>query len=448
MTAASVSRPSLRLPVIGAIVAAVLLFAGYRIAYAPPAIGPAPARIWGTGYPQNFNEAVARFREEAAVGEGRASQTPDDWLSWQDAAAAWLSVARLTGDPVDFAKAEGALKQAFAIAPKGAGPHHLLAAFEVAAHRVGKAQTAIEATDRYAVPDRADVRGDAVGIKGDVDLYRGRYGHALGHYGVAEKLAGPVIACRTANLYAWLGRTNDALKTLARCEAGPNMRTPQFAAGVDLQRGIIQLQRGRLDEAAEAFERANRVFPGYWRIEMRMAQIMALRGDVARGIAAFERIANRTGNPEPMDILAGLYRAQGDGERSRAWAERAAKGWQARLAAYPEAAWAHAAEHELAFGDSKRALAYAGRDAKNRPYAESLLILAKAWMANGRADYAAALASKVNRSGWQSVEQHIVAADALALLGKGDEAKAERAIAEKLNPEAGARNPAFAWLDH
>lgn len=447
MTATAASKPSFRVPVVGIVIVALVLFAGYRLAYAPPDAPPL-GRVWGTGYPQSSNEAVAHFREAGSVAERRAGETPDDWLSWQDAAAAWLSVARLTGNPADFARAEAALEKAFAIASPGAGPHHILSAFEFAVHRLSKAQTAIDATDRYAVPDADEVRGDGVGIKGDIALYRGDYGHALGHYEVAEKLAGPIIACRAANLYAWLGRTTEALTALARCEAGPKMRTPQFAAGVDLQRGIIQLQRGRLDEAEEAFERANRTFPGYWRIGMRLAQIKALRGDITGGIGAFEAIADRTGNPEPMDILAGLYRAQGDGARSRAWAARAAAGWQVRLAAFPETAWAHVAEHELAFGDPRRALGYAARNARNRPYAESLLILAKAWMANGRADYAVALADKVNRSGWQSVEQHIVAADALALTGKGEEAKAERAIAEKLNPEARARNPAFAWLDH
>ena len=208
-----------------AAIVAALLFAAYRLAYLPSVPDYVPGGIWQTGYPQSFAEAVSRLRDDAAIEERRASSQRGDWLSLQNAAAAWLSLARLTGDPAAFRNADARLATAFTIATPGSGPHHLRASVELAVHRLDRAEAAIAATERYALPDPDALRGDAVGMKGDIALYRGDYGHALGHYKVAETLAGPIIACRTANLYAWLGRTRDALAAVDRCEAAPKMRS-------------------------------------------------------------------------------------------------------------------------------------------------------------------------------------------------------------------------------
>jgi tetratricopeptide (TPR) repeat protein len=175
---------------------------------------------------------------------------------------------------------------------------------------------------------------------------------------------------------------------------------------------------------------------------------MALDGKLPDALARFEAIATSLDAPEAMDILAGLYRAQGDAAASNRWAARAGSIWQSRLKLLPEAAWAHVAEHELAFGSPRTALGFAGKNARIRPDAAALLLLAKAWIANGRADYALALCRKIERSGWVSAEQWLVRADALSLLGRGDEMRAAQDRAKALNPRALERNPAFAWLDH
>ncbi|MFM2100398.1 MAG: hypothetical protein RLZZ366_1937, partial [Pseudomonadota bacterium] len=140
--------------------------------------------------------------------------------------------------------------------------------------------------------------------------------------------------------------------------------------------------------------------------------------------------------------------AAGDAPQSRAWAARAALIWQQRLKQLPEASYAHALEHELAFGNSKRALAYAARNVNARPFGDAYIGLAKAWIANGRPDYAAALGEKVRRSGWNTVQLHLMLADAYALLARGSDAEAEREAATALNRHALEVNSAFAWLDH
>ncbi len=224
--------------------------------------------------------------------------------------------------------------------------------------------------------------------------------------------------------------------------------TPAFRSDMLMRYAELDLAEGKWPEATAKFAEANRIFPGFWRGQMREAQMKALNGGIDGATADFVRIAEQHQSPEAMDIVAGLYRAKGDRPDSVKWAAKAGAAWQLRLTQAPEAAWAHAADHELAFGDARAALKMAGSNARNRPDGAALTLLARAWLAGGRADYALALCQKVERSGWVSVDQWLTRAEALVLLGRGDEALDARAEAEKLNPHALGRNPAFAWLDH
>jgi tetratricopeptide (TPR) repeat protein len=149
-----------------------------------------------------------------------------------------------------------------------------------------------------------------------------------------------------------------------------------------------------------------------------------------------------------MDALAGLYRAQGDFPRSKAWSDRAGAIWQTRLRHIPEAAWGHAIEHELAFGDPARALDLALKDYAARPYGGSAIALAWAYMANNRPADALRTVDKVLASPWVSADQHIVAAQAHALLGESDAADGERQKALAINPRSLDRDAAQIWFGH
>jgi hypothetical protein len=80
-------------------------------------------------------------------------------------------------------------------------------------------------------------------------------------------------------------------------------------------------------------------------------------------------------------------------------------------------------------------------------YAESAIGLASALIANRRPAEALRVIEPVLASGWVSADQHIVAAQAYALLGKGREAEAEREKAVAINPRSLDRNPGLFWLE-
>lgn len=424
--------------------AAIAMLSGWAVTTRPRPLGP----ILGSAAQSSAPAAIRSLREDVAGYEPLA-RAGNDWLYWGTVAQDELGLAQLTGSYDDYARAEHALDEAFTIAADRAGPHALLASFHFSVHQLAKSQAALDQIERYALPDPPYKQAEYLAMRGDIALYRGNYGAAQAAYQKAAVDGAPASAlCRQALLESWMGKADDALKSIDECEAAPSTRTPQFAASAAMQRGIIELNRGNWKAARMHFNASEAHFPAHWMTQMRLAQMRALGGDVDGAIADFTAIAAHTNNPEPMDILAGLHRAKGDALISKTWATRAGTLWAKRMSQFPEAAAAHALEHELAFGDPKAALALAKINVKARPFAESYLGLAKAWLANGRPDLTIALVEQVNRSGWVSTQQFLLLSEAQSIRGQADKSEAARMMATKINPRAGERNPAFSWLDH
>jgi Tfp pilus assembly protein PilF len=114
----------------------------------------------------------------------------------------------------------------------------------------------------------------------------------------------------------------------------------------------------------------------------------------------------------------------------------------------PEAAYGHAVEHELAFGNPDRALRLAQLDYKARPYGVTAIALAWAYIGANRPADALRVIDPVLRSAWVSADQHIVAAQAHLLLGQTEEADAERQKALAINPRCFDREAALIWFGH
>lgn len=401
-----------------------------------------PRRVAGTGAPRDWPAALTRADRAVAAARERAATRGGEWLVQETLANALLARGRLTGSFDDYAAAQASVDAAFATAPPGAGPHLTAAVTAFMLHRPAVAAAMLDAIDRYAVPVEADDRRAVTGLRGDIAFYRGHYADAL----TAYRAAGDMF--RLA-VFAWrMGRADAALALFDKVERDARWPTAQLLSGLDLQRGAIALQRGDRDAAAAAFARADAMFPGSWLITAHRAQMTALAGQVDAAIAADEAILRTVSAPEVMDALASLYRAKGDAARSRMWAARAGREWDRRVALLPEAAWGHAVEHELAFGDPGKALRMARADHAARPHGGTAVALGWAWLANGRPDRAWAVIAPVLASSWRSADRHLVAAQALLLLGRGEEAEAERDRALAINPHAADADAALIWFGH
>ncbi len=409
-----------------------------------------PARILPpTVAPADHADAVTRLERDLTVARADTTKRTDDWLAQEKLATLLMAHARLTGSYDDYADAKAALDRGLAVAGPRAGPHLATAALAMLTHRLAAAETMLVEIDHYAMPAEPEIRAEAQAMRGDIALYRGRYAKAARHYTEAGELAPSAgLLARRALLDAHLGRPTEALAALDRAERTGNFTTPQAAAGLKLQRGTLLLQAGRWDEADTILAEADALFPGHWQIEQNRAQMAALSGDIPGAIRRYRLIIARDGNPETMDALAALYRTQGDYPRAQALIDRAGPIWEARLRALPEAAQTHALDHFLAFGPAPRALEIAWSAFRTRPYAGSAVALGWALLANGRAVDALRMSQAVTHSGWVSAEQHMLAAEALSMLGRGGDAEAERKQAATINPHILDRRAALIWFGH
>ena len=408
-----------------------------------------PQPVQTAPVPGDYASSVAALDAQIRSMDQDTSQRQNDWLNWEDLAVALHSRSRLTGSFDDLARAQVAMDRAFALARPGAGPHLTQALIHFSAHRLGKAQAALDAIARYKSAPPLTEQADAEALRGDIAFYSGDMRTARGYYTQAEQLlAGEGTAFRRAILAWRTGNRQEADRQFQLADRAVRVPTARGRANLLLQRAALALEFGDRAAAGKLVAEANRLYPGDWRTEMRKAQLAGLGGNMEQAIRELEAIAERTGEPDPMEIVAGLATTPGAAAKSRSWAARAGAIWRRRIAILPEASLGHALDYELALGDPRQALVYAARNVRARPYGDALVGLAKAWLANGRADYAAALIARVNASEWNTVEQHLVGAEALALLGRGDEAEAERQKAIALNPDALTGNPAFVRLSH
>jgi tetratricopeptide (TPR) repeat protein len=231
-----------------------------------------------------------------------------------------------------------------------------------------------------------------------------------------------------------MGAPAEAEHFFDRSERELQSPTAQVRAYHELQRGILDLERGRLDDALAHFRRADRVFPGHWLIEEHIAEVATLQGRLDEAEAMYRDIVRRTGHPEFMDALAGIAAERGDAAARDAWSRRAAAVWRQRLAQFPEAAYGHAIDHCLDKGDRACALSLAERNHQARPYGDAKVKLAQALLLNGRLDEARRMIDTALASPWRTADLHKVASDIYAAGGERAEAARQLAAARSINP--------------
>lgn len=398
----------------------------------PPALHP--VRL-PDGTPRTFADALARADESLAAAKARVAEHPGEWVFLEGLSRRYSTKARLTGSFDDYAAAQAALDEAFALAPAGSGPHLTQAALHFTLHRLGAAERALDAIDRYAVPPDAMERGEAMALRGDVAFYRGDLKTAQARYRAADALeSGAGTAFRWAIYYTKTGRLDAAERFFDAAVRASRMPTPQFRANVELQKGTLYLERGQWDRALGYFRKADAIFPGYYVIQEHIAEALTLKGETAEAEAIYADIVRRTGNPEFMDALAGIAQGRGDAEKAATWRARAAAEWERRLTLLPEAAYGHALDHYLAAGDPVRALEIARRNHAARPNGDSKALLAEALLKAGRPTEAQGVIGPVLKTAWNTAQLHGVASQVYAATGETRLAERERAKALAINP--------------
>jgi len=398
--------------------------------------------------PATYGDLVAVSNQRLALSLDRIKRTPDEWLPHAGAGAAALSLFRLTGQIAYLDMADAQVAEVRNLAPMPSGVPELRAEIYLAQHDLAGAARELDILSRGSVPPDTQTVSEAAAMRGDLALYTGNHDEAARLYREAAQIDSHIsVALRIANLQRVSGAFDDAIATLASATQ-TDKHTPVVLSGIALQTGMIASARGDYVTANDWYDRAETLFPGHWVTALYRAEGRLANGQTQSAIKDLEKLAREHARPEAMDMLALVWRVQGDIARSQIWAKKAGEIWRTWAGRYPAAFAAHAAEHELVFGEVTQALRLAQINAKARPYGEARLLLARALIANDRPRAALREIGLAEQSGWRSAQMFAIKAQALTILGETDAATAATDTAWSINPKINDPVTRLIWLAH
>jgi tetratricopeptide (TPR) repeat protein len=341
--------------------------------------------------------------------------------------------AALTAQPEHARLAQAALDEA--LARPDAPAELLLARVDLAlrGHRLPQAERDLETLDGRVPPGVIRAR------RADLALQRGRYPEARA--ALEEELRrsrGWETLARLAHLESLHGADAAADGLYAQAADELTAKQMRALAWVEVQRGALDLGRGRLSEARGHYERARRAYSGYWLVEERLAELAAAEGRFQEALALYERLAELSPRPELQQAVGDLHLHLGQPARAAPWHQRA-------LAAYLDSAGRGEVQylHHLASfyadvrGDAAQALAWARRDLELRASVPALDGFAWALYRAGRFGEASAAMARARQPGLE--DAHLLSRAGLIEIAAG-RTEAGRALLAR----AAAQNPGYA----
>ena len=381
-----------------------------------------------------FDAALAAIDEQIAKAEARAKAHPDDWLVLEKIAGLWLRRARLSGDYDNYSKAEDALARGFERAAEGSGPLLTRASLNFTLHRLNLVDPDLNKVAARPVlddPTRAVVES----MRGDLAFARGDFALAQTHYDAALALDRTHSILAKLAHWHWRRGEFDQAETLYReAEALMLAASLEPRAWIQLQLGIMDLERGRYEDAFAHYRDGADILGGWWLLEEHIAEIAVLLGMPEFAVDLYDEIITRTGKGEFIDAKASLLAAAGDAQGSAALVEQATAVYEADLERFPEAAYGHALGHFLDFGPPARALELAEANHTLRPNVEAKLGLATARLGVDDIAGAQAIIDQALATPWVSAELFAVAAQVYKAQGDAAKAATLRQQANAINP--------------
>lgn len=377
-----------------------------------------------------YEHVRAGLGEAIERGLALAGGRPEDGLLPLEVASLHVERARLTGEYDDYRRAEAILDGRPAESKAGASHCLARARLHYALHRLEQAGASLA-----ACPPGTDA-AEISAIRADIAMQSGRYREAeAGYRALLNQTQTPQHYIRLALLRAGMGSPAEAAALLEAAERRYHGTSGAQRSWFKLQRGLIALDRGRLDEALAMYRLAADALPGWWLVDEHIAQALHLKGDLRAAKALYAGVVERTRLPEFMDALADLEREDGRHERAEALRREARALHEKRLAEFPEAAAGHALDHFLRDpGEAGRALSLAEANFAHRPSGPAAIALAKAWIVSGKPERALRPLESRLAMGWDTAEAHWVLAVALGRLGRDAPAAQARSRALERNP--------------
>ena len=274
----------------------------------------------------DFEKELARIDEQlSGLGPGALAE-PLDTLKATEYVYRLYQRASLTGNMRELDEAGAAIESLLGRVRNPSDLYYLKASLDFKFHRLPEVRRSLDAS----APLRESLQGRT--LAADLDFQEGRYAEARKAYEslVREQGNWDDIA-RLAHLEFKMGDADAADRLYEEAEDELSAKQMRHYAWVELQRGVLDLKRGRRDEARAHYERAGRAYSGYWMVEEHTAELLGAAGEYDAAAELYKKVLGVAPRPEFMQALGELYETAGDRERAEEWYGRA-------LSAYLESA--------------------------------------------------------------------------------------------------------------
>jgi len=297
-----------------------------------------------------------------------------------------------------------------------------------------------EAAQDLRMAPKLSGRFEAKSLQADLDFQLGRYEAARVTYAtlIEEERTWDNLA-RLAHLQGKMGNLEGADRLYVEAEDELTAKEMRSFAWVELQRGVLDIGRGRYEEATAHYQRAGRAYSGYALVQEHMAEVLAATGHCDDAVALYKQVIGRTPKPELMQTLGELYAFMDEPQQAAPWLDRA-------HAAYLESAGrgeVHYYHHLTDFyadvrQDGAAAMKWARKDVELRENFSTQAALGWALYREGELEEALLWINRALSSGVASAELFHQAAAIHKSAGRTTESGRLLNLANAINPHHGA----------
>jgi tetratricopeptide (TPR) repeat protein len=381
--------------------------------------------------PTDYETELARIEREIAALEPDAFRRPLDVERATRYVYRLYQRGSLTGD---FARLEAAGAAVERLIPevRHAGDLYFLKAnLDFKFHRLSDVRRDLEADEGLC----QSPEGRA--LRADLDFQEGRYAEAEAGYErlVSEGRTWDGLA-RLAHLRSKMGDADEADRLYGEAVDELTAKEMRHYSWVELQRGLLDLTRGRYAEARAHYEKAERAYSGHWTVEEHTAELLAAEGECEAAAALYERVCARVPRPEFYQALGELYEFMGSPERAEPWLERAGAAYLASA----RRGEVHYYHHLVDFyadvrGDGAEAVRWARKDLELRQNFSTWAALAWALYRDGRLPEAVDAVDRALASG--ATDAHLFHRAGVIRRAAGGDGEEFLRTADEMNPRRG-----------
>ncbi|MBH0775939.1 tetratricopeptide repeat protein [Nocardia bovistercoris] len=378
--------------------------------------------------PQASTSSAEPLAAEIDRSRARLDRVPNDPAGWAALGAAYVELARITGDPENYGHAQRALDRSLELRPDGNAEallgHGLLS----------NALHDFTAARRYAEqalalrPNSADVYGVLVDARTQLGDIEGATAAVQRMLDLRPSVASFTRAAYDLELH---GRVADARAALDMALGAAT--TADQIAFCRYHLGELAFDAGDLDGAETHYSAGLLAAPQHAALHQGMAKVVAARGDFDGASSRFAELTQRTPLPEYLIEWGELLEAAGRPEEAAAkYREVSARfaELEARGAIESVDAARLAAEH----GDPAEAVRLARLEFDRRQSVFTADALAWSLHKAGRDTEAIVFADRAATLGWRNATHAYHRGMILTALGRPDQAAAALSDALTINP--------------